>query len=44
MSPLYDRIKKLYDEGKLDEAGLDNAVAKGWITAEEKALIMGVTP
>lgn len=45
-SPLYDRINRLYNngEGPLDEAGLDAAVAKGWITEVEKALIMGIAP
>ena len=32
-------IKKLYLEGRLTEYGLDNAVSRGWITADEKAEI-----
>ena len=36
----YERIKRLYHEGKLTEAGLDRAVAFGWITEDEKQQIM----
>lgn len=36
----YERIKRLYREGKLTEAGLDRAVAFGWITADQKQEIM----
>jgi len=37
---LYSRIKALYLAQKIDEAGLDSAVQKGWITAEQKTEIM----
>lgn len=36
MSTLYPRIRDLYMSGSIDETGLTNAVAKGWITEEEK--------
>lgn len=29
---MYERLERLYKEGKIDDKGLDNAVAKGWIT------------
>lgn len=32
---MYDYLKRLYFEGRLSDAGLDNAVAKGWITQAE---------
>lgn len=32
---MLETIKRLYQEGKLTDVGLDNAVAKGWITAEQ---------
>lgn len=40
-SPMYERIKALYFSGRLDDAGLDLAVAppKKWITAAEAAAI-----
>lgn len=37
---LYNRLKKLYGEKRLTEKGLENAVAKGWITEEEKTEII----
>jgi len=33
---LYNRLKRLYEEGRIDSNGLQNAVDKGWITPEEK--------
>ena len=36
----YERVRKLYREGKLTEAGLDKAVRLGWITAEQKQQIL----
>jgi len=39
-SKQFDRFKRLYNEGKLTEAGLDKAVALGLITAAEKREIM----
>ena len=38
---MFERLKRLYNEGKIDEAGLQAAVEKGWITAEQKAEIIG---
>lgn len=32
---MYDRLLKLYLQGKLTIAQLQNAVNKGWITQEE---------
>lgn len=32
---MYERIKKLYLEGKLNDEGLDNALKRGWITQEQ---------
>ncbi len=40
MSIMFASVKRLYDEGRLTETGLDNAVSKGWITTEEKTQIM----
>lgn len=37
---MFERLKRLYNEGKIDEAGLQSAVEKGWITAEQKQQIM----
>ena len=39
---MFERLKRLYNEGKIGEAELNNAVAKGWITEEQKDIIMGV--
>ena len=38
---MYERIKRLYDQGKLDDQGVMNAVAKGWITEEQAREIIG---
>lgn len=32
---MYERLKRLYDEGRIMEAGLKNAVKKKWITEKE---------
>lgn len=32
---MYDRLKRLYKEGRASEAMLKNAVKRGWITDEE---------
>ena len=39
---MFERLNRLYHEGKIGEAELNNAVAKGWITEEQKNEIMGV--
>lgn len=41
---MFERLKRLYNEGRIDEAGLENAVKKGWITEEEKQLIIDQKP
>ena len=33
---MYSRLKRLYEEGRIDSNGLQNAVNKKWITPEEK--------
>lgn len=39
---MFERLKKLYDNGRLTEAGLKNAViTKKWITAEQYTEITG---
>lgn len=32
---MYQTLKRLYGMGRLTDTGLDNAVAKGWITPEQ---------
>lgn len=32
---MYERLKRLYDEGRITEASLKNAVKKKWITEKE---------
>ena len=32
---MFDRLKYLYDNGKLSAVGLYNAVSKGWMTAAQ---------
>lgn len=36
---MYDRLRALYISGQLSDAGLQNAVTKGWITPEQAAQI-----
>lgn len=38
---MFDRLKRLYEQGKITEAGLQSAVTKGWITQEEYEYIIG---
>jgi len=40
---MFERLQALYADGRLDAAGLDRAVARGWITAEQAADIQQVT-
>lgn len=42
MSPMYFNLKRLWDNGQLNEEGLRNAVTKGWLTPEEFAEISGI--
>ncbi len=37
---MYERVKMLYEQGRLTEKGLENAVKLGWITNEQKAEII----
>lgn len=37
---MFERLKRLYKEGKITIEDLDNAVSKGWITEEQKELII----
>lgn len=32
---MYERLKRLYYEGKINENGLEKAVQKGWITEKQ---------
>lgn len=32
---MYNRLKRLYLDGRLSDAGIDNAVKLGWITQDE---------
>ena len=32
---MFERLKRLYAEGKIDESAIRNAVAKGWLTEEQ---------
>lgn len=38
---MFERIKKLYDEGRIFEDGVRNAVSKGLITAAQYKEITG---
>lgn len=38
---MFDMLNRLYNEGKLTAAGLDNAVKKGWITQQQATEIKG---
>ena len=37
---MFERLKRLFDAGRLTETGINNAVARGWITADEAAEIL----
>ncbi len=37
---MFERIKKLYKEGRLSESGVYAAAEKGWITNEEARIII----
>lgn len=39
---MFERLKRLYESGKIDESGLFNAVIKGWITEKQRKEIVGV--
>ena len=38
---MFERIKRLYNTGKLTKSGVKNAVVKGWITEAEYQTITG---
>lgn len=38
---MFDRLKRLYESGKLSKDGLKTAVEKGLITSDEYAKIVG---
>lgn len=38
---MINRIKRLYDQGKLDKNGVKNAVLRGWITEDQYKEITG---
>jgi hypothetical protein len=38
---MFETLQRLYNEKKLTKAGLVNAVAKSWITAEQYESITG---
>lgn len=33
---MFKRLKYLYEQSKVNNPGLETAVSKGWITAEQK--------
>lgn len=37
---MFERLRRLYAAGRLDETGLTAAVARGWITQAEADLIL----
>ena len=40
---MYNRLKRLYDTGRITQAQLRKAVENGWITAEEYETIINPT-
>lgn len=38
---MFETLKRLYDEGRLPDEGLRNAVMKNWITEEQYIEITG---
>lgn len=38
---MHERLKRLYDAGRITQVQLRSAIDKGWITAEEYAEIVG---
>lgn len=41
MSPKFEKVKRYYDSGLWNKTMVRNAVVKGWIAAEEYAIITG---
>lgn len=40
---MFERLSRLYQEGKIDEVGLMNAIKRGWITKEQAQEIISST-
>lgn len=38
---MFEQIKRLYEQGKLDANGVEAAVKKGWITPRQAQKITG---
>lgn len=38
---MFERLKRLYGQGKLTDAGLDAAVARGWLSETQAEEIRG---
>lgn len=41
---MFERLKRMYNEGKIGKTELQNAIAKGWITVEQYIEIVGEPP
>ena len=41
---MFDKLKNMYDAGRIDEKYLIQAIKLGWMTEEEKNTIMGIAP
>lgn len=37
---MFERLKRLYEEGRLNDKGIENAVMKGWITEDQARAIL----
>lgn len=37
---MFERLKAMHADGRLDAAGLDRAVTRGWITAGQRDAIV----
>jgi uncharacterized protein YciI len=38
---MFERLKALYNSGRLSASGIQNAVTKGWLTQEQANEILG---
>lgn len=41
---MFETLTRLWKDGRLPEVGLDRAIQKGWITEEQKVIIMEQAP
>lgn len=41
---MFEMLEGLWKQGRLPEVGLDRAIEKGWITEEQKLIIIEQTP